>query len=157
MILKQLRISRHISQEQLALMSGLNVRTIQRIESGHKASLESLKCLASVLEVDISTLNQEKFMIDKKADRWKSLPTWVKWWFFFNYGNFRPTRKSAKNAIIFSHISGFAFCILGLINEGALVGGLFMLLTAYFFTFLAWQGDKYGVWYDAPESNDPTA
>jgi len=65
MILKQLRISRQLSQEQLALMSGLNVRTIQRIESGQKPSLESLKCLASVLEVDVSTLNQEKFMIDK--------------------------------------------------------------------------------------------
>ena len=35
MIPKQLRIGRHLSQEQLAQMSGLNVRTIQRIESGH--------------------------------------------------------------------------------------------------------------------------
>ena len=46
MILKELRMSRQLSQEQLALMSGLNVRTIQRIESGHNASMESLKCLA---------------------------------------------------------------------------------------------------------------
>ena len=66
MILKELRISRHLTQEQLAQMSGLNVRTIQRIESGSNASLESLKCLAAVLEVDVSTLNQEKLMIDKK-------------------------------------------------------------------------------------------
>ncbi|MCJ8296196.1 helix-turn-helix transcriptional regulator [Colwellia sp.] len=36
MILKELRINRHFSQEQLAQMSGLNVRTIQRIESGKK-------------------------------------------------------------------------------------------------------------------------
>jgi len=76
MILKQLRISRHLSQEQLALMSGLNVRTIQRIESGQKPSLESLKCLASVLEVDVSTLNQEIFMIDKNTDNWHNLPFW---------------------------------------------------------------------------------
>ncbi|MCJ8274156.1 MAG: helix-turn-helix domain-containing protein, partial [Psychrosphaera sp.] len=34
MILKELRISQLLSQEQLAQMSGLNVRTIQRIESG---------------------------------------------------------------------------------------------------------------------------
>ena len=72
MILKELRISRHLSQEQLAQMSGLNVRTVQRIESGHNASIESLKCLSSALEVDISTLNQEKFMIDKKSDNWQS-------------------------------------------------------------------------------------
>ena len=61
MILKQLGLSRHLSQEQLADMSGLNVRTIQRIESGKNASVESLKCLASALNVDIATLNQEKF------------------------------------------------------------------------------------------------
>ncbi|WP_442855148.1 helix-turn-helix domain-containing protein [Colwellia sp. TT2012] len=74
MMLKELRISRHFSQEQLAQMSGLNVRTIQRIESGQNASLESLKCLASVLDVDIPTLNQEKLVIDKNSDNWKNLP-----------------------------------------------------------------------------------
>ncbi len=69
MILKQVRLSRLLSQEQLAQMSGLSVRTIQRIESGHSPSLESLKCLASVLEIDVSTLNQEsvnKIEVDRK-------------------------------------------------------------------------------------------
>jgi transcriptional regulator with XRE-family HTH domain len=149
MILKELRISRHISQEQLAQMSGLNVRTIQRIESGSNASIESLKCLASVLEVDISTLNQEKFMIDKNSDNWKSQPVWLKWWFFFNYCSFRPLRKSTIRGLTFSHVSGFLFCCAGIFSEGALIGGLAMLLTAYFFSFLLWQGDKYGVWFDA--------
>ena len=59
MILKQLRIRRRLSQEQLAQMSGLNVRTIQRLESGANASLESQKCLAAALDVDLETLNQE--------------------------------------------------------------------------------------------------
>jgi transcriptional regulator with XRE-family HTH domain len=85
MILKQLRISRHLSQEQLAQMSGLNVRTIQRIESGHKASVESQKCLAAVLEIDVSTLNREKFMIEKNSDNWRNLPLWLKFWFLFNF------------------------------------------------------------------------
>jgi transcriptional regulator with XRE-family HTH domain len=151
MILKELRISRHYSQEQLAQMSGLNVRTIQRIESGHNASLESLKCLASVLEVDVSTLNQEKFMIDKNTDNWKTLPFSIKCWFFFTYGSFRPSRKATNRVVIISHISGFLFCTLGLVNEAALAGGLIMLCMAYLFTFVAWQGDKYGVWYDALE------
>jgi transcriptional regulator with XRE-family HTH domain len=85
MILKELRISHHLSQEQLAQISGLNVRTIQRIESGHNASFESLKCLAAALEVDVSTLNQEKFMMDKKSDNWKALPFILKCWFVFNF------------------------------------------------------------------------
>ena len=50
---KQLRLDRHWSQEQLAEMSGLSVRTIQRIENGENAGLESLKSLAAVFEKDI--------------------------------------------------------------------------------------------------------
>lgn len=74
MILKQLRLSRLLSQEQLAQMSGLSARTIQRIESGHTPSLESLQSLASALEVDVATLNQENFMIDRNSDHWQGLP-----------------------------------------------------------------------------------
>ena len=151
MILKQLRLSRHLSQEQLAQMSGLNVRTIQRIESGHKASVESLKCLASVLEVDVSTLNQEKFMIDKNTGNWQRLPLWLKCWFLINFLDVHPARQVAKRLEIVSHVTGFLFCLLGLVSEAALAGGLSMLATAYLFHLQNWQGDKYGIWYDAPE------
>ena len=40
-------------------MSGLSVRTIQRLERGHKASLESAKSLAAVFEVDFHTFYSE--------------------------------------------------------------------------------------------------
>jgi transcriptional regulator with XRE-family HTH domain len=154
MILKQLRISRHLSQDQLAQMAGLNVRTIQRIESGHNASIESLKCLASVLEVDVTTLNQEKFMIDKNSDNWKNLPLLLKFWFMFNFLQTQPTRMSATRIEVVGHISGFTFCFMGLVNEAALAGGLMLLATAYFFQLLKWQGDKYGIWYDSESSSD---
>ena len=55
MIVRKLRLQRGWSQEQLAELSGLSVRTIQRIERGQKASLETARSLASVFEVDIST------------------------------------------------------------------------------------------------------
>ena len=60
-MLKKIRISRGWSQEQLAQFSGLSVRTIQRIERGHNAGLESLKCIAAVLEIDVSRLQKEVF------------------------------------------------------------------------------------------------
>lgn len=154
MILKELRISRHFSQEQLAQMSGLNVRTIQRIESGKNASLESLKCLASALDVDVSILNQEKFMIDRKSDNWKNLPILLKFWFMFNFLQARPSRKSASRIEVAGHLSGFSFCCFGLISEAALVGGLLMLSTAYLYHYLKWQGDKYGIWYDQEPANN---
>ena len=62
MIIRKLRLQRAWSQEQLAQHSGLNVRTIQRIERGQKASLESLKSLAAVFEVPLEALQQEMDM-----------------------------------------------------------------------------------------------
>lgn len=129
-------------------MSGLSVRTIQRIESGHSPSLESLKCLASVLEVNVSTLNQEKFMIDKASDGWQKLPMGLKWLFVFNFFSLRPSRNSAVNVELIFHAFGFAFCVLGLISEQSLVGGIIMLSNAYLFRLHIWLGDRYGAWYD---------
>ena len=53
---KSLRLTRHWSQEQLAQLSNLNVRTIQRIEKGEGAGLETLKSLASVFEISVDDL-----------------------------------------------------------------------------------------------------
>jgi len=52
--IKKMRLERHWSQDQLAEMSGLSVRTIQRIENGENAGLESLKSLAAVFETNIA-------------------------------------------------------------------------------------------------------
>ena len=58
--IKKLRLERHWSQEQLAEMSGLSTRTIQRIESGQNADFETLKSLASVFEINLSSLNKKE-------------------------------------------------------------------------------------------------
>ncbi len=58
-MIKKFRISKGWSQEQLSSFSGLSVRTIQRIERGHNAGLESLKCIAAALDIDISTLQKK--------------------------------------------------------------------------------------------------
>lgn len=148
MILKQLRLSRLLSQEQLAQMSGLSARTIQRIESGHKPSLESLKSLASALETDVATLTQEHYMIDRKSDHWQHLPLGLKWLFALNFFSLRPSRRAAVKVEFISHLFGFAFCLLGLVNEAALAGGIILLANAYLFRLHLWLGDKYGAWYD---------
>lgn len=62
MIVRKLRLKRAWSQEQLAQLSGLNIRTIQRIERGQKAGLESLKSLAAVFEVELNELLPEENM-----------------------------------------------------------------------------------------------
>jgi transcriptional regulator with XRE-family HTH domain len=47
------RLARALSQEELAIASDLSSRTIQRIEAGHVASLESTKALLAVFGPDI--------------------------------------------------------------------------------------------------------
>jgi transcriptional regulator with XRE-family HTH domain len=63
MLIQKLRVQRGWSQEQLAELTGLSVRTIQRIERGQNASAESLKAMASVFEVDFSTLREPQMDI----------------------------------------------------------------------------------------------
>ena len=48
-MIKSLRTKHHYSQEQLAQISGLSLRTIQRVESGQSARQETLKSLAAVI------------------------------------------------------------------------------------------------------------
>lgn len=54
---RSLRLSRAWSQEQLAELSGLSVRTVQRIENGDQPSLETLSALAAVFEVSVADLS----------------------------------------------------------------------------------------------------
>ena len=55
-IVRKLRLQRGWTQDQLAEFAGMSVRSVQRIERGAAPSLESLKALAAVFEVDITTL-----------------------------------------------------------------------------------------------------
>jgi XRE family transcriptional regulator, regulator of sulfur utilization len=54
--IRKLRLQKGWTQDQLAEFAGLSVRSVQRIERGARPSLESLKSLAAVFEVDIATL-----------------------------------------------------------------------------------------------------
>ena len=54
--LKQHRIEKAWSQEQLALIAEVSVRTIQRIENGRPASFESLKAIAAAFDIDVKEL-----------------------------------------------------------------------------------------------------
>ena len=58
MLIQKLRLQRGWSQEQLAELSGLSVRTIQRLERGQPASVESLKALGAAFEIDFSDLKE---------------------------------------------------------------------------------------------------
>jgi len=55
----KLRKRRSWSQDELAIAAGLNLRTIQRIESEASASLQSRKALAAALEIKVEELEAD--------------------------------------------------------------------------------------------------
>ena len=137
MIIKQLRDRRGWTQEQLAECCGLNVRTIQRVESGNKASLETLQSLASVFEVDISTLTEEITVIDKKSEEWKELP----WWFRANmFGIY------TKRVVVWIELAVLVVGILSWIFLNNTSVAAFMFLGAYITSWFVRYGDKKQVW-----------
>ena len=66
---KALRLQRAWSQEQLAELASLSVRTIQRIENGEVPSLETLSALAAVFGVSVTELSAESMVADDSLDR----------------------------------------------------------------------------------------
>jgi transcriptional regulator with XRE-family HTH domain len=64
-LVQKLRLQRGWSQEQLAELSGLSARTIQRMESGSASSPESLKAIGSVFEIDWSKLKDSEMIPDQ--------------------------------------------------------------------------------------------
>ena len=57
-LIKTLRLKRGWSQEKLSEASGLSLRTIQRLESSGRTSIESVRILADLFAVDPDSLSQ---------------------------------------------------------------------------------------------------
>ena len=64
----ELRAKKAWSQEELSIASGLNLRTIQRIEKEASASLQTVKALASAFSVGIKELEFQEVPVMKKYE-----------------------------------------------------------------------------------------
>ena len=59
-LLLRLRKDRSWTQDEVAIASGLNIRTVQRIENEASASLQSIKALASAFDINVYDLKYEE-------------------------------------------------------------------------------------------------
>lgn len=66
---KAFRLARAWSQEQLAEMAALSVRTVQRIENGDQPSLETLSALAAVFGVSVTELSGQEEAGEEALDQ----------------------------------------------------------------------------------------
>ena len=58
--IKELRVRRAWSQDVLAAISGISVRTVQRIEAGQAVAFDTLKALANALDINVTDLGLAK-------------------------------------------------------------------------------------------------
>lgn len=67
-LILSLRNERSWSQDELALAAGLNLRTVQRIESSGSASLQSRKALAAAFNIEVSDLDSPEASMTTKYE-----------------------------------------------------------------------------------------
>lgn len=154
MFVRVLRERFRLSQEQLAESAGLSLRTIQRVEAGHRISFASLRALADVFEVDVDKLELELYAMDKSGKDYKELPLWVR----LMLG--RGWVSSSRRELYFTEIIlvGLGVLLVGLSiansfwsliydpKGSALYAGLLMFLFAYLISVCIRVGDKYSAW-----------
>ncbi|MGB1261806.1 MAG: helix-turn-helix domain-containing protein [Cognaticolwellia sp.] len=148
MYIKKLREEQKWSQDQLASMTGLNIRTIQRIENGKRASIDSIKALAAVFDVSASTIMQEVVTIDKSSKKWQQLPLIFRLNFvgseigWLGLSQRKDWLRGEEQVAVF----GIVLCLLGFFDNAFFISGLLMLLIAYLLSFVLRAGDRYSIW-----------
>ena len=78
MIIRTLREERRTSQEQLAEAAGLSLRTIQRVEAGHRISYASLRALATTFDINVDLLERELYAMNTTKDDYIEKPLWIR-------------------------------------------------------------------------------
>jgi len=160
MSIKNLRQIKHLSQENLAELSGLSLRTIQRVESGHRVSYASLRSLAAALDLNVDILEQELYSMDKIIKEYKDYPLWLR--FYLGSGWFSANRNELKKTEVFFLVVGFllagVWIVTSLMDSSiyriAMFGCLCSFFGAYNISISIRVGDKYDVWSKL-ESNLP--
>lgn len=152
MYLKNCRQVKHLSQEDLALLSGLSLRTIQRVESGHRVGYASLRALAAALDINVDELEQELYSMDKLIQQYKDYPLWVQ--LYMGSGWLSASRNELKKTEVFflcvGVILGGAWLVTSLLDipiyRFAMFGSLCGFFGAYNVSVSIRVGDKYDVW-----------
>ncbi|MBD9478842.1 helix-turn-helix transcriptional regulator [Pseudoxanthomonas sp. PXM02] len=78
MSFKTLREKHLLSQEKVSEISGLGLRTVQRLEAGHRVSYASLRALALALKMDVDVLERALYAMNTPTDEFVEVPRWVR-------------------------------------------------------------------------------
>ena len=101
-IVKKLRSEKCWSQEHLSLVSGLSIRTVQRVENEGRCSLDSKKAIASAFDIDVKLLTVSNMVTLSPTDH--RLVAALSWLSLVDDGEYESSWRDT--AMLFqSHIS----------------------------------------------------
>jgi transcriptional regulator with XRE-family HTH domain len=156
MSFRSLREHKHLSQEQLAAKSGLSLRTIQRVEAGHRVGFASLRTLAATFEMDVDVLERELYAVNK-TEEFVEIPRWVRLW---NegmwYGRPYPTRRAAlcSEAVLMGLAMACFIASLIAKQEGMVTilrfAAFWQLAAGYLMSIGIRIADSYALWPASP-------
>ena len=152
MSFKSERERRLLSQERLADLSGLSLRTIQRVEAGHRVSYASLRALAATLEIDVDFLERELYAMKQPTDDFVEIPRWVRLWTnaWWSTGP-PPSRRQAHIAEAVCMACGVVFLVASFLVPHLLVTLFrvatgFTLVCGYLLSLSIRLVDRYKLW-----------
>ena len=141
-----------LSQERVAEMSGLSLRTVQRLEAGHRVSYASLRALATAFEIDVDQLERELYAM-KSSNEFVEIPRWVR---VFSGGLWltgtRPSRRDVHLTEAFLVGLGIIFLIASTLVASdvlariLLVGAMFEIACGYLLSIISRVLDTYRLW-----------
>jgi transcriptional regulator with XRE-family HTH domain len=142
-----------LSQERLAEMSGLSLRTVQRLEAGYRVSYASLRSIAAAVNADVDVLEREFYAVNQSAGEFIEIPRWVRvlsdrFWF----GGPRLRRRDVLLIETFCVVAAaVTFAISFLVSPAANVAAIRMcavvpLVCGYLTAVSARVWDRYKLW-----------
>ena len=153
MSFRSLREKKLLSQERLAETSGLSMRTIQRLEAGHRVSYASPRALAATFEIEVDALERELYAMKKSAEDFVEIPRWVRLLKgALSYGAPPPSRRQAYLYEALAMGCGVAFLVVSFLVPSDFaattfrVAGLFSLVCGYGLSVTTRIVDTYKVW-----------
>lgn len=87
-------------------MSGLSLRTVQRLEAGHRVSYASLRALAVAVKTDVDQLERELYAVNESTEEFIEVPRWIR--LLSDRLWFAGPRLKRRDVLVIE-----AFCIVG--------------------------------------------
>lgn len=158
------RARQQLSQERVAAVSGLSLRTVQRLDAGHRVSYASLRALAAAFESDVDALERELYAVNQPTEEFVEMPRWARRLDDTRrFGGAGLSRRDAHWVEAFCVACAVVAFVASLLvaadahAQAVRTGAVVALVCAYLVSVFVRVGDAYRLWPGAGNAATETA